>query len=173
MTSFAIGFLTFGRQLYPRRWTSIIMGIIASAFKALDFLVPGSNVIRPIIAIMAIAVAFEGAMLITEKMKETQLQKAITGFIVGYVSIAAFAYITAYALRFYYWLNKGVVGILKYLAVQGWMFAVGGALMSLLGYNLNTWLERGTNFISFIRSKTFNYVAASTGAACMAIILIV
>lgn len=173
MTSFAIGFLTFGRQLYPRRWSSIAMAVIAAAFKALDFLVPGSNVVRPIVAILAIGLAFEGAMYVTEKMKQTQLLKATTGLIVGYVSIAAFTYFTAYVIQYYYWLNKGVLGILKYLGTHGWMFGAGGAIMALAGYNLQGLLERATNWVKFIRTKAFNYVAISTGALCMTLIIII
>jgi len=173
MTSLAIGFLTFGKKLYPKRWTSVVMGVIASGFKALDFFVPGSNVFHPMIAIMAIALTFEAAAYLTDKMKEIQVQKAVAGFAVGYVSIAAFAFIMAYIVHYYYWLNKGIGGIFKYLAIEGWQFAVGGMIMSLLGYNLITWLEKGTNVVNFVQTKAFNYVALSTSAVCATIIIIV
>ncbi|MFH1505893.1 MAG: hypothetical protein ABIE94_02795 [archaeon] len=133
MTSIGTGILAYNRKLYKARWTGIFIACIAAAFKAIDFVIPGSNVMRPIIAIIMIGVAFESVVYVLDKFKETVPNQAITGFATGYLSIATFAFITAYIIRYYYWLDKGFLGILAYLGTQGWTFAVGSSIAFLAG----------------------------------------
>ena len=137
MTSIGTGLMSFARRLYRVRGIGIFMGFIAAGFKAIDFLIPGSNVLRPIVAIILTALAFESIMAVADKVKQmhVQLNKALAGFALGYVSLAAFAYFTAYALKFNYWLKMGALGILKYLGTEGWKFGIGAMLFMLLGYN--------------------------------------
>jgi len=135
MTSISLGLMAFARRLYKRRGIGIFMGIIAASIKAIDFFIPGSNVLRPIIAILLTACTFEAVMAVSDKAKSTDLNRAIAGFTAGYVSIAAFAYFTAYVLKFNYWLKMGALGILKYLALEGWKFGLGGMICFLLGTN--------------------------------------
>lgn len=171
MTSIGLGLMSLARKTYKVRWNGPIMGVIAAGFKALDFFVPGSNVIRPIVAILLTAMAFEVMALVLEKTKETNLNKALAGTIAGYASIAGFAYFTAYAMQFSYWLDKGFVGILQYLGTQGWPFGLGGGLLVLIGYNSGEWLDK--HLERFLQTRTFYTASGISTALCLLITIIV
>ncbi len=133
MTSIGIGIMSFARAFYRKAGLGIALGAIAAAFKALDFLVPGSNVLRPMAAIILTALAFEAVTTLADRWRETVPRNLLTGAAAGYVSIAAFAFFTAYVMRFDYWLGKGFAGIIRYLLYEEWTFALGGLIMLTLG----------------------------------------
>lgn len=171
MTSIGLGLMSTARRVYKLRWSGLVMGVIAAGLKALDFMVPGSNVLRPMAAIILTALAFEAMALVLEKAKETNINKAIAGIVTGYASIAAFAYVTAYAMQFQYWLSKGFWGILAYLGTDGWAFGLGGGLLVMAGYSGGAWIEN--NLERFLQSRTF-YTASGIGTAlCLAVTIIV
>ncbi|MBD3209166.1 hypothetical protein GF367_01980 [Candidatus Woesearchaeota archaeon] len=165
MTSIGLGLMSLARKTYKVRWSGPIMGVIAAGCKALDFFVPGSNVIRPMVAILLTAIAFEAMMIVLEKVKETNLNKVLAGVITGYASIAAFAYVTAYVMQFHYWLNMGFTGILKYLGTHGWTFGIGGGFLVWAGLTGGAWMDK--NAETFLQSRTFYTASSVLTAICL------
>ena len=161
MTSIGLGLLSFGRTLYRKRGSGIIMGIVAAAIKAIDFLIPGSNVLRPIIAILLVSLAFEAIVIVTEKLKETNLLQLAKGLVAGYISIASFAYFTAYILHFKYWLSMGFVGILKYIITDGWMFGLGGAALMWAGHHLVNWSNKSFKLEQVVQTGPYYRVSVA------------
>jgi len=175
MTSIGIGLMGFARKLYRFRGIGIIMGIIAGMFKAVDFLVPGSNVIRPIAAILIVAFAFEAVTWVADRFKSSIINDVITGLSSGYLAITGFAYFTAYVLKFHYWLNKGFIGIAKYIVTDGWMFGAGSTIAYLIGSNLNEWSDKILNIQleRIVDTKPFYAVSAVFTLACFIFVVVV
>jgi len=173
MTSIGVGLMSLARRLYRFRGIGITMGITASLFKAVDFFIPGSNVIRPIVAILMTAIAFEAVTYVIDMYKSTNISHAIAGFSSGYLAITGFAFFTAYVLKFYYWLDKGFFGIVKYLLIQGWMFAVGSMLTFLIGVNIVDWLENFVSLEEIVTTKPFYATSAGFAFACLVFVVVV
>ena len=175
MTSIGTGLMAFARKLYKTRGTGIVMGVIAAIFKAVDFLIPGSNVVRPIIAILLTAVIFEAVTAVADKATQTQLNKAVSGVAVGYLSLAAFAYFTAFVLKFNYWLKMGALGILKYLGAEGWKFGIGGMLFYLVGSNLDVWIDRflKIKLDLFVSKKSFYKISGAFSLVALIFVIVV
>jgi hypothetical protein len=171
MTSIGLGFIHTARSTYKKRGIGIIMAVLAASIKALDFFVPGSNVIRPIIAILAIGVVYEAVALVTEKVKVTAPVLASRGFAQGYLSIAAFAYFTAYVIRFEYWYDKGFFGILSYLGAEGWKFALGGMFSVLTAHYLIT--TNHSTIHRWVNSQFFYRLAPITTIVAIMTVLVV
>jgi len=169
MTSIAIGIMTFGRKLYHVKGIGIFMGIIAAGIKSLDFLVPGSNVVRPMVAIIITACAYEAIMYVAEKVKESLVVETIAGVITGYVSITVFAYFTAYVMQFNYWLSKGALGILKFIGTDEWMFGPGAGIMVLLGTFAIHISDNLLSIRNFVKTRAFYGISCVFAAICITV----
>lgn len=168
MTSIGIGLIAFTRSLYRTRYIGISMSIIAAAIKALDFIIPGSNVLRPMVAILAVGVAYE--VIDALRLKQTDINKAITGVGTAYLSLAMFVFFTAYVMQFKFWLSKGFTGMLLYLLTDGWKFGLGSMFTYLLGSKLLDLLN--TTNKQVFRSKIYYPAGTFIIIACWTIGLV-
>ena len=177
MTSIGTGLIAFARKLFKVRGIAVFMAVIAALFKAVDFLIPGSNVVRPIIAILLVGVAFEAVVAVTHTFKtmNIQIQRAVSGLAIGYVSIAAFAYFTAYVLKFNYWLKMGAVGILRYVGVEGWKFGLGAMLLYLVGSNLDVWIDNllKIRLSKVVSTRPFHYFSGAFFVLALIFVVVV
>jgi hypothetical protein len=161
MTSIGTGLMAFARSLYKVRWTGLFMAVIAAALKSLDLLIAGSNVFRPMIAIILAGMIFEGVLYVSDKTKVMDkvrvpnLVRAGQGFAIGYLAIIAFVFVAAYVLSHKYWLGMGFLGLLKYLLVEGWRFGIGGIIMFLVGWNFVNLINLKLPLRVIISSKYF------------------
>ncbi len=177
MTSIGTGLIAFARKLFKVRGIAVFMAVIAALFKALDFLIPGSNVVRPIIAILMIGVVFEGVVAVTHKLKtiNIQIQRAISGLAIGYVSITAFAYFTAYVLKFNYWLKMGALGILRYVGVEGWKFGLGAMILYIVGSNLDAGIDKllKIRLSKIVSTRPFHYFSGAFFVLALIFVVVV
>ncbi len=169
MTSIGLGFLTFGRKLYHKKGSSILLGVIAAGIKSLDIFVPGSNVLRPVVAILLVAITHEVVMIVTDKLKETNWLVAARGLVAGYVSLTGFVFTAAYILHYKYWLSMGVGGLFQYLLAHGWYFGLGSMLLMLAGQHLVLWGNKKISLERVVYTKP--YANASLVGTFLVIVL--
>jgi hypothetical protein len=110
--------LMAARVVMPRAGSTAIVGIIAAGFK---FLSLPNIFFCQIAAVIGQALIFDIAFTIAEKRKlfDRKLAPAFTAIIACYVSYLLFAFSQAYLFSNPYWLQRGIEGILKWVAIDG------------------------------------------------------
>jgi len=159
MTAIGAGLMGFVRSAHRVRWTGTAMAIIAAALKSLDLLIEGSNVFRPMIAILLGGIAFELVLYVTDKLKESQIVNAAAGFGTGFLAATGFVFAAAYILKHKYWLGMGFAGLIKYLLVEGWQFGLLAMVTFLLGWNLVKLINMRIPLQQVLRSRFYYFIS--------------
>ena len=127
----ALAVLTYARAVLPLRGTTLAIGAIAAGFKFLGL--PALYTCQ-LAGVMGQAIVLEMAWSLAESRgwARRPLPLALVVIVAGFVNATAFAFSQAYVFHNHWWFDRGVSGLVSWVATDGGMAAIAG----LIGFTL-------------------------------------
>jgi hypothetical protein len=157
--------LMAARVVVPRVGSTVIIGVIAAGFK---FLSLPSIFFCQIAAVIGEAVIFDIGFTIAEKRKlfDRKLAPGITAIIACLASYLLFAFSQAYLFSNPYWVQRGIEGMLKWVAIDGGIAAGLGFLAIYGGLLLGQFFGKLFENMYAVRKPLFYAGLLTVSIAC-------
>lgn len=162
----ATGILILGaaRMIMPRKGSTVLMGLVAAAFKFLT--------LPQILFCQVMAVALQGAVMdlafsYAENRKLSGwLSLGAVGALAMYVNYSLFSLVETYLVLNPFWVDKGFSGVLNYTFLEGTAAAILCFVFINLGFGLGRFLAPSFNQWQAVKAKAYGVGSVLAASGC-------
>jgi hypothetical protein len=162
----ATGILILGaaRIIIPRKGSTLLMGLVAAAFKFLT--------LPQILFCQVMAVALQGAVMdlafsYAENRKLSGwLSLGAVGALAMYVNYSFFSLVQTYLVLNPFWVDKGFSGVLNYTFLEGTAAAILCFVLINLGFGLGRSLAPSFNQWQAVKAKAYSIGSVLGASGC-------
>ncbi|KPL02611.1 MAG: hypothetical protein AMJ90_05325 [candidate division Zixibacteria bacterium SM23_73_2] len=156
--------LAAARMIFPRRGSTLLMGLVAAGFKFLT--------LPQILFCQVAVVAIQGAVLelafsYAEKRNfSSWFSLGALGFFAMYINYAVFSLIETYLVLNPFWVEKGFSGVINYTFLEGSLAAVLCFFFVNFGFSLGKSLAPAFSQWQTVKAKLYNVFALVAAFGC-------
>ena len=160
----AVMIMIASKRILDFNGSVIIMSAIAALFKTIS----DNFYTCQMAAVMINGVIFEGGYyLLKAKFDTNRVWRIVAAPVITYISFAVFALIATYFLREPNWAERGLSGIVGYLATSAFIASIVSIIMLNTGYYLGNWAK------NILALKKPGYVLLNIRTVAVAVVIII